>query len=340
MNDFSGYTIPGFFYFLLSHKQNLFGDMSITGYTYGIDENSLYVGIVPFLLFCFFSIRNIKQVKKHLVLIVLLVCMFFLMLGNQISPSLYNLLKTLPFFSSFRVAQRFRFDFIIPFALLAGMGLDRLLSLKGVKQYKTPLFIGIFLFVFIDLMIFNQRNFLSKTLILKNVTKESPRQFIQTAFFSDAIEYYPNSIPQNFEYSKIFEPWSAEYKALRNNIGVINCSYTLTGAVAAISSTNTLYRGEWYTQQNSRVISLIKWTPQEISFSLSTKNPQVKEDLLILNQNYFPGWYVKRGTTLTQAKNTHGLISTDIHEEKDIQFIYMPYRALGESFLTIFHITK
>jgi hypothetical protein len=340
MNDFSGYTIPGLFYFLLSHRQNLFGDMGTTGYTYGIDENSLYVGIVPFLLFCFFSIRNGKQVKKHLLLIVLLICMVFLMLGNQILPSLYNLLKTLPFFSSFRVAQRFRFDFIIPFALLAGMGLDRLLSLKIVKQYRQPLFIGIFLFVFIDLMIFNQRNFLSKTLILKNITKESPRQFKQTAFFSDAIEYYPNSIPRDFEHTKIFEPWSAEYKALRNNIGVINCSYTLTGTVAAISSTNSAYKGEWYTQQDSRVISLIKWTPQEISLSLAKKNSQLKEDILILNQNYFPGWYVKRGTMLTEAENTNGLISTRIHEEKTIQFIYLPYRALGKGFLTIFHIMR
>jgi hypothetical protein len=340
MNDFSGYTIPEFFYFLLSHKQNLFGDMGITGYTYGIDENSLYVGVVPFLLFCFFSLRNAKQVKKYLVLVILLICMVFLMLGNRISPSLYSLLKTLPFFSSFRVAQRFRFDFIIPFALLAGMGLDRLLSLKEVKQYKTPIFIGIFLFVFIDLMIFNQRNFLSKTLILKNITKDNPLQFKQVASFSNVIEYYPNSIPRNFEYTKIFEPWSAEYKALRNNVGVINCSYTLTGTVAALPFSDLRYKGEWYTQRNSRIISLTKWTPQEISFSLTKNNPQEGEDILVLNQNHFPGWYVKRGDILTEAENTNGLISTSIHNEKNIQFIYMPYRVLWNGFFTILHISK
>jgi hypothetical protein len=330
-NDFSGYTIPGLFYFLLSHRQNLFGDMGTTGYTYGIDENSLYVGIVPFLLFCFFSIRNGKQVKKHLLLIVLLICMVFLMLGNQILPSLYNLLKTLPFFSSFRVAQRFRFDFIIPFALLAGMGLDRLLSLKIVKQYRQPLFIGIFLFVFIDLMIFNQRNFLSKTLVFNDYYSAVFKlPFILKTTPHYNVSYIPGLVPRIHQNNSTSTPSSFEFISLRMGIGTADCYNVFDPKIFARSNSDPHYKGEWYTQQDSRVISLIKWTPQEISLSLAKKNSQLKEDILILNQNYFPGWYVKRGTMLTEAENTNGLISTRIHEEKTIQFIYLPYRALGE----------
>ena len=58
-----------------------------------------------------------------------LLIILWIMLGSAIYPSLYTVIRHLPVFSSFRVAQRFRFDFIIPFALLAGLGLDNVVRL-------------------------------------------------------------------------------------------------------------------------------------------------------------------------------------------------------------------
>ncbi len=331
VHELSGFTIPQLFYFLFSRKQNLFGNMDISTIPYGIDENSIYVGIVPFFFFCFFFIKNKTQLSRQKVLIVLLICMALLMLGNTIHPSFYNLLKKLPIFSSFRVAQRFRFDFIIPFALIAGMGLDKLLSIRKMnRKLKLCLFIAIMSVVWIDLLTFNQNNFLSKTLIIKNDAKETKSQFKQFIALPGGIAYYPGLIPKEFEYKKRFALWYGEYISIRNNIGIINCSYTLTGPHAAVPSTDLYYHGEWYTKHDSYTVTLLQWTPQAISVSLKPKHTPAQRDTLILNQNYFPGWFVRKDTVLIPAINTNGLISTVITSEKKIQFIYMPYRAIGE----------
>jgi hypothetical protein len=329
--DFSGFTFPNLLYFLLSRRQNLFGDMNITGYTYGIDENSLYVGILPFLLFCFFFIKNTKQIRKHIILVILLICMTLLMLGNQIHPSLYNVLKKLPFFASFRVAQRFRFDFIIPFALFVGMGLDRLLLFPVMKKYRKFLFLGIFLFIFIDLTAFNQENFLRRTLVFKDYynTTFSPTFVLKTTPHYN-ISYIPNLIPRPHQNNSTSTPSSFEFVSLRMGVGVTDCYNVFDPKISALPASSPRYRGEWYSLKNAYMVSLIQWTPQQISFSvIPQKNTSPTEDTLILNQNYFPGWYVKRGETFTPAINTNGLISTRIHGEKNIQFIYMPYWALG-----------
>jgi hypothetical protein len=53
IKDLSGYSIHYLVYFLLYPKQNLFNIMSVY-LPYGIDENSIYVGILAFVLFLFF----------------------------------------------------------------------------------------------------------------------------------------------------------------------------------------------------------------------------------------------------------------------------------------------
>ncbi len=76
LHDVSGYSLHDFFYFLLSHKQNLFNFMDIRGFanadSYGVDENSIYVGILPVLFFVLYFIQRKKGIKENLPLALML----------------------------------------------------------------------------------------------------------------------------------------------------------------------------------------------------------------------------------------------------------------------------
>lgn len=341
--DESGYKFMHFLYFLFSRRQNLFGDIGISGYGYSIDENSLYVGAIPIILFLIFFVKNIKVIKRKAVLICSLVVIIFLMFGEKIYPSLYGFIHQFPPFSSFRVAQRFRFDFIIPFALLTGLGLDNLMRFYEKKRKNTIyLFIFIFififipLFVFVDLTIFSKSNFLSKTLILKNnlATKKNVIFTQNKSWRINKKLYYVGDLPTQYygvsNKKSTFVPWSYEYIQMQENIGTINCSDVITDKKYAIGRDEKKYRGEYYLEPRSDIgtITQIIWSPNLLKYKLHYVEINTK---LIVNQNYFPGWWVMRGDCWEEAISSNGLLSTKIKKgEKEITFVYYPYLFINQ----------
>jgi hypothetical protein len=65
------------------------------------------------------------------------------------------------------------------------------------------------------------------------------------------------------------------------------------------------------------------WSPSLLRYRLYHVKVNSK---LIINQNYFPGWWVKQGDCWENAISSSGLLSTKIKKaESEITFIYNPY---------------
>ncbi len=328
--DVSGYSVYNFFYFLLSRNQNLFGEMDVKGYFGRIDENSIYIGVIDFILFAFFFIKNRAGIRSNIVLIVMLPVIFWLMLGSEIVPSLYNAIRHLPILSSFRVAERFRFDLIIPLALLIGLGFDNLLHI--ISSPKLVFLIAAICLVAIsaDLITFSTINFLSKTLIIVNPEKQLVRQstFLQTQqnnpdFRIERTIVLPKSVLGN----STFFPWSYEYTRIIQNEGVLNCYDPLPITTNATGVGEPNYQGEFYLSMANDAVQLenVYWSPNNLVFSISNSE-QIIGNTLIINQNFYPGWVVvKDAKKCERAIASNGLISTRIDRSYNrISFEFNP----------------
>lgn len=305
VSDPSGYTLPGFWYFLTSGTQGLLSTDTFTDYTFGVDENSLYIGLLPLLLLIIAGIGIRRYLRTYLPQFLALCFVALLMMGDMIVPSLFQALKHLPLYASFGVAQRFRLVFILPLVILAGFGFDYATSGR-LKAYRTLLCILLVSVVFIDLLKVSHFNFLSRTLIIQDTLPHQPdRPFTQRAAIDPpSVSYVANTIPADAEHTKAFLPYSYEFPEVRNNTGVIQCYDAITGKTFATGTDQEGYRGEWYTLHNTRSVSLVSWTPHAVQIALGPASSD-RPDALILNQNYYPGWHVRTGQNVSPAHNIH-----------------------------------
>jgi hypothetical protein len=318
--DVSGYSIYNFFYLLLSQNQNWFGKMNIHGAYNGIDENSIYVGILAFVLFLSFFVKNKKGILSNISLLITLLIFFWIMLGNSFSFSLYNGLKQLPVFSSFRVAQRFRFDFIIPFSLITGLGLDNVVRRLQRFKFVKPLSILFLLVIYIDLVI----------LIIKNPEAQLPRgnAFIQSNISGAGFEIQQTiQLPNEFLTKKSFRPFSFEYLKIHQNIGELECYDTITSFIYPVGIEDQNYRGEYYLLNSAKDVNVENtyWSPNKLVYQISNVE-NTKDNTLIINQNYYPGWIVKGNKkACIRAISVNGLLATKLDSLSDsITFEYNP----------------
>ena len=339
--DLSGYRPDHLLHFLFSGRQSLYGTGGmIHGYTWGTDENSLYLGILPGIFFLFFFYKNNVAVRKRTILLATGICMTLLMLGSLYTYSPYAWLRELPIFSSFRVAQRFRFVFLIPFALIAGLGFDRFIivfSNRNLRRIVSVCFIAI---IYADLTYFGFTKFLHASLIIHDTVPYSDdTRFSQRNNETDGndISYSINRIPKNLEGSKNFSPWSRDFQNIRDNTGNLNC-YTAPVALSTVSSSSSeWYNGEWYTKYKSFEITQNYWSPNTMSYTMKHVQFQKKYDVLIINQNYYPGWFVEIDGNTNPVLNYEGLIAAEIHSTmKHVTFKFMPYRWMIMKFIQLF----
>lgn len=329
IKDLSGYSIHYLVYFLLYPKQNLFNIMSVY-LPYGIDENSIYVGILAFVLFLFFFVKNKKDIRNHLTLIITLLIILWIMLGVDIYPSLYGRLRQLPVFSSFRVAQRFRFDFIIPFSLIIGLGLDNVVRLIQIHKLAKLISIICLVVIYVDLTIFSTHNFLSKTLVIINLESHLSRgkAFIQTVKNNPDFEIHSTMvIPDRDLNSNRFVPKSYEYLKIKQNKGVLECYDTITSKVSATGISDEKYQGEFHLLEldDSIKVDNIFWSPNKLIYKITIAS-KVVNNSLIINENFYPGWIVMKDSEhCARAMFINGLVATKLEPSiKRITFEFNP----------------
>jgi hypothetical protein len=88
------------------------------------------------------------------------------------------------------------------------------------------------------------------------------------------------------------------------NMGSANCqgygyNSIPTTATARNNPTDISYRGEYYLLGPGRVLQT-RWTPNELSYDVCAWAPTV----LVINQNYYPGWRIEAGDALFVTEGT------------------------------------
>lgn len=125
LKDYSGFSMDSFTHSLFDRDQKLFSQQYLsdkTGFLLGIsyhwDENGMYIGFIPFILY---MMGFITLKKDHKPLLVASLVFLWLSFGHRAPLSLYRVLHSLPVLESLRVATRFRIPFLFTLSLIAGL---------------------------------------------------------------------------------------------------------------------------------------------------------------------------------------------------------------------------
>lgn len=337
----SGYTTKGFFYFLLSKTQPYHLTPSVFNMKYGVDEASLYVGLTPVIFFFLGLLKSNKTDKnKRLkyVFVVLLIVNFLLMMGDHFFINLWRLIKKVPIYDQFRVAQRFRFNFILFFSVISTLGWDyyfrKLKKFNLAKIFEVSLFI----FIFLSLFLFNYTNFFSKAFIIKNknylIGFEKNKNTNTTSYSTYSnIDINYQYVDKEFDSLLIFNstylPWSSHFFAIKSGVGITNCYISSPVHSNASPRNKKNYHGEVYLINRRGSLKIVNWSPHKILIKINNLSG---EDRLVINQNYDPHWYFTLKNNLMRSENFNGLNSLKIKKKQlgkeslIILFEYLPFK--------------
>ncbi len=279
---------------LFSFNQSLFAD-HIKGYVWGWHEYGAFVGPLAILL----VVVALVQFKRNWRYLLLIGISFLFVFGSFLPPwSPWDLLHHLPGFESIRVPSRFILLALIAFAMLAGRGMDIVLSYAGNRRrlvaYGTAaVILGTHLAVCLP--------------ILGETFTRAPERVVYHEDFKQ-IAGDPNHMYAAFLANRgtIRAAWLSAYREGRGIIDRSNQTW------------------EWYAQQNAVAVERRTFTPNRIAFSLRTDRP----DTLVVSQGYDPGWRRENGKDVGMFA---GLVALDIAPtDLKVEIYYYPnYFTLG-----------
>ena len=328
----AGYTFESLYHSLFNRNQTLqlayqLRGISLnnmfTGISYAMDENGIYIGIILFTLFLIGLIKTFKKQPS-------LGLSFFTFLGigfGTLIPirylRLWSLLHRLPIFSSERVPQRSRYLFMLSLAILCGFGFQTIQKYlkKLFKNKKTTNIISyiIILIILLDLFYINSK-VLKDAFIIPPLKVEAKQEFEQIWQKNKLGNYIlrPKDL-SNPNYLYAYRPWTSLYPGLLADQGTINGRDPIPFPGHAIGSNQEGYKSEVYLKDNHGSSSYKYWSPNKLIISLNTNKP----DLLVINQNYYPGWKIKNSKDKPMSFN--GLLSVNVQpEDKEIELYYLP----------------
>lgn len=284
------------------------------GFSQGMDETGMYVGLVPFVLFLFGSW---KEFKKFRTLLLCSVVFLWLATGNRSEPlSLWTFLKSIPPYSIMRSIERFRFVVVLVIALLAGAGLQAVqeaLSRK-IRPAKYSALLGglIVALVFCDLLWVNGRVFKDAFPI---PPLETPRNdtFVQIGAFPE----YDRNGPRPEGAHDLYTTFGAAYPAWLANAGSVYGYEDIPVPEKAIIMNSPDYRGEVFLEGTKGVAHYRVWSPNRLVVAVQAQGKGV----LVINQNYYPGWRAKDMTVVA----VRGLLAVQVGPQTTrVELYYRP----------------
>lgn len=320
ITDYSGFSLKSLGYCLFSRDQayaSLYKfprDLGlIDGMSWGMDENSMYIGFIPALLFligiCFYFKRRMELALTTIVI-------FWLIFGNRVPVSLWEFLHKLPIYNLQRVATRYRFIFIFCLSLFAAFGLQRLkdwiAGRTNNKRLANIISKIILLIVLVDLMVIGIP-------LWKNAFVIPPLTIIQSNEFYQVWRGpgYDKSGITIMEYEA---DEGSSYVNYLSHLGTVDAYEPVPFPRNALPKGSDDYRGEVYIAGSDGIAAIKEWTPNRLVIGVDV----LSEDYLIVNQNYYPGWKIK-GKRDTGVESRDGLISVKVFpDDKEIELYYLP----------------
>lgn len=326
IREYSGYSLKGLALAFLSKNQSLEdiekwqpGKRGFwEGITYGMDENGMYLGIIPLVLFILGLWLN---AKKRWQLTVIFLIFLWLSFGERIPISLWQGLKPIFPFNYFRVAQRFRFIFMMPLSIFTGLGLEALINgtKKLARKFSLLAYIPLLIIIIViyDLIKVNSLPF-KEAFPIPPMETSRRQEFTQTCNLDFYDKYGFISGRTN---PPLRSAWSSEYPMFLSNQGVVEgCYEAIPVSQNAVCIDKGNYKGEIFLENTTGEVKLKYWSPNEMIIKTSV----LAKGLLVINQNYDPGWKIKKPTG-RRVKSLEGLLSTDVFpEDEEVVFYYSP----------------
>jgi len=267
---------------------------------WGWHEYTAYIGYMPILLALLGAVSGFRE-KIPFAAAALL--MLVLSMGHQFPGfSLWDAVRNLPMLSSSRVPERMILLAFVGVSVLAGYGLTML------EKRSKALAIMLLLFMAYDLIDANK--------VLVDIT-----------FSSSTSEQYWVGKPRQESFYQEVHPQDA-LSAVFRNVGDVNCysgfdRITQSPVIPKYINdvANPAYRGEAFLLYGRGSSNLTYFSHNVIDVDLNLSG----DDILIINQNYYPGWRVFYGGTLRGTYNGNGLIAVDMHPGlKSLRAFYLP----------------
>ena len=269
---------------------------NLTGFSGGsVFEPFLLIGIIiVFISSC------VVLWKKYKALVVINVVFLLLLLGDK-SP--FNLWRLLHFaLPSIRGAHKFLPGLMMTFSLAAGLSLYELrIRFVRVKRFKQ--LTAVLLFIIIACVCFSARQMFNfnKTIVYNLAP-------------SEGVFYQTRGNPE-----KMFETVYQGRGGILNNDRLDVIGNQIKTKVLAREDSG--YRGEHYLLNGFGQVSQVFFSPNKLVFKLRLTD----NDILMINQNYFPGWHSSAG----QLRSSGGLLSVALNKtETEVTLYYLPKSLL------------
>lgn len=327
IKDYSGYSLNSLQYSLFNRDQSITAENKfpfraygfLNGISSGMDENGMYIGLIPFILFL---LGIGLYFKPQLALVLCFIIFLWLSFGHRVpvrALRLWGMLRKLPFYKTMRIAQRFRFVFMLCLSIFSGLGFQAVKTYLNKKIKKKALIqvftLSLIAFILIDLMAVN-------SLIFKNAFPVSPFKLKKSKTFYQIWKNpkYDKSGFSNSSQLSWYRSRSSMYPTLLTNVGTICCYEPMAVPRDAIPKEDERYQGEVFLKGTEGKVDIIKWSPNKVVININA----LSEGYLVLNQNYYPGWKVK-GAKNNQVESIDKLLGVKVAPlDKQIEFYYLP----------------
>jgi hypothetical protein len=269
-----------------------------------VDEFSAYVGLIP----CVLAIIAFYQWKKYWPYLCVLVFSLVMGLGNcPYSPfwPVFHLLGA--GYAHFSTRSFLISIFFI--SLTAGFSLSYLVS-RWRQQYPIVAVAACVAVIFVTYNLFA---------VLSPIRKFTVTQARQQADFNPSIPFSQLDVTQEEEFRFAN---SSMLDRLLQNTGTSNGYDALPIPSHAHPKNAQGYRGEFYLQAGLGAAEIASWSPNQWNVKLHV----TQKDVLIVNQNFDPGWKTRPPK---KVLNVNGLLGVEVApEDAEIIFYYLPFNFI------------
>ncbi|MFZ0890265.1 MAG: hypothetical protein WA005_17635 [Candidatus Binataceae bacterium] len=272
-----------------------------------------YIGI----LFGGLALLGTLQFRRAFPWVILAFVLLALARGDFLGAcSPWVLLHKLPFFASMRNPERWLMAFTLVAGVLAGFGTDAICKIaKPWGMIVAVLLVGLAL---MDTWVVAERQLY---FLVENYEdfEEADRPEASAALADPSFRQFYNPNLLGMTGIKVFMPESRMTSAAKANRGLLVC-YEVDGLkppdTQALGYNQAGYQGEQYLLGPGK-LTLNRWTVNALSFDVDVPVPTV----MVVNQNYDPGWHLAQGQGMVVSK--YNLIGVEIPAGK--QHIVLAY---------------